>query len=56
MRRIATGRGRNKERIKVEVPVIGEVSPPLDEDELAALRLPPKFAIYEDIHMEDVQL
>ena len=34
---------------KPEVPIVGNVSPPLDDDEISALQLPPKMALEEGL-------
>ena len=41
--------GKEEKRIKVKIPVYGNVA--LDEDERDALSLPPKFAQYENIKL-----
>ena len=56
VRRVASGSGERRERVTPEVPVYGVVEPPLNEDELNALRLPPKHSLFLDVKIEEVRL
>ena len=49
IQRIARGRGPDRKRVKIEIPVYGGVV--LDQDERDALSLPPKFAQYEKVRL-----
>ena len=39
-----------------EVTVFGEIVPPRHEDELSALRLPPKHSLFLEVKMGDIRL
>ena len=43
--RVSEGRGKERPRIQVEVPIYGKVRP-FDEDELKVMKLPPKWALF----------
>ena len=55
-KRIATGNGSKRERIKQQVPVYGNIQPPLDEDELNAARLSPKHLLFPVVKTTDARL
>ena len=52
--RMAEASGPNRSKIQVSVPVYGDVM--LDLDETDALKLPPKYAIMQQVKIEMVQL
>ena len=54
--RVARGSGKERVRVVPEVPIFGDVQPPLDEDELNALKLPPKHTLYPKVTEEEIRL
>ena len=54
--RIAEGRGTKRERIRVKVAVYGNIQPPLDQDELNAASLNPKYRLYPRVKKDNVKL
>ena len=44
------------EDCKPDIITIGDIQPPLDEDELAALSLPPKTAVNGSLKLEDFKI
>ena len=52
--RMAEVSGARRPRIKVQVPVHGDIEPPLDEEELDFMRLPPKFNMFPKVTTDDV--
>ena len=51
---MAEASGPNRTKIKVSVPVYGDVT--LDLDEIDALKLPPKYAIMDKVKLENIKL
>ena len=51
---VANASGDKRERIRVHVPIVGEID--FDCDEMSALSLPPEFAVYEKVCHEEILL
>ena len=54
-RRVSEGSGRSRVRVCPDVPIYGEVRQ-FDEDEKAIMRLPPKWALFPMVKLEDVKV
>ena len=55
MKRLAEGSGHQRKRVDPEIPVYGKVNL-LHSDELAVLKLPPKWALFPVVKMQDVKI
>ena len=53
MKKVAKGRGRMRQRIKVEVPMYGDVH--MKDCELDAMSLPPKHAEFEKLKKDKLK-
>ena len=53
--RVSEGRENNRPRIQVEVPIYGKMRP-FDQDEINVMKLPPKWALFPKIQMEDIKI
>ena len=53
-RAMAKGSGPSRKRLKIEVPIYGEVQ--VDEDEKNAASLPPKFTLFKKLLMEEIKV
>ena len=51
---MARGSGPNRVRLKPQVPIYGKVT--VDQDELDAAGLPPKFTLFRKPQMDDIKI
>ena len=51
---MANASGNKRERIRVHVPIVGEID--LDCDEMSALSIPPECKVYEKVCHEEILL